>query len=218
MATEEMYEDDEFFINLTIDDTEFDEVEVKVTDSSRLIYQQINSIIEAFDLPRQKDSMCIKYDLARYVDGGLSIMDVRSTFLDYGINSYENFICIGTPTPNSSIKVTNHSLTTKQLVIEEMKRNGYTLQRNVRGDEYFHPLFFKSMNDNGPTLVYAVLSTNPLSFGGKMCDEQIKGIFKPISSYNIKANKFYVLDSYHPYFEGNFSFINWIKRILLSKV
>lgn len=62
MATEEMYEDDEFFINLTIDDTEFDEVEVKVTDSSRLIYQQINSIIEAFDLPRQKDSMCIKYD------------------------------------------------------------------------------------------------------------------------------------------------------------
>lgn len=37
MATEEMYEDDEFIINLTIDGTEFEEVEVKVTDPNKTI-------------------------------------------------------------------------------------------------------------------------------------------------------------------------------------
>ena len=45
MATEEMYEDDEFIINLTIDGTEFEEVEVKVTDPNKTIRDQISSIV-----------------------------------------------------------------------------------------------------------------------------------------------------------------------------
>ena len=37
MTTEEIYEEDEFIINLTIDGTEFEEVEVKVTDPNKTI-------------------------------------------------------------------------------------------------------------------------------------------------------------------------------------
>ena len=48
MATEEMYEEDEFIINLTIDGTEFEEVEVKVTDPNKTIRDQISSIVSVF--------------------------------------------------------------------------------------------------------------------------------------------------------------------------
>ena len=45
MTTEEIYEEDEFIINLTIDGTEFEEVEVKVTDPNKTIRDQISSIV-----------------------------------------------------------------------------------------------------------------------------------------------------------------------------
>ena len=41
MATEEFY-DDEFIINLTIDGTSYEEVEVKVTDPNKQIRDQIS--------------------------------------------------------------------------------------------------------------------------------------------------------------------------------
>ena len=44
MATEEFY-DDEFIINLTIDGTSYEEVEVKVTDPNKTIRDQISSIV-----------------------------------------------------------------------------------------------------------------------------------------------------------------------------
>jgi len=52
MANEEFYEDDEFIINLTIDGTSYEEVEVKVTDPNKTIRDQINSIVQVFDLPK----------------------------------------------------------------------------------------------------------------------------------------------------------------------
>ena len=52
MANEEFYEDDEFIINLTIDGTEYEEVEVKVTDPNKTIRDQINSIVQVFELPK----------------------------------------------------------------------------------------------------------------------------------------------------------------------
>ena len=51
MANEEFY-DEEFIINLTIDGTSYDEVEVKVTDPNKTIRDQINSIIQVFELPK----------------------------------------------------------------------------------------------------------------------------------------------------------------------
>ena len=52
MANEEFYDDDEFIINLTIDGTEYEEVEVKVTDPNKTIRDQINSIVHVFELPK----------------------------------------------------------------------------------------------------------------------------------------------------------------------
>lgn len=51
MANEDYYED-EFIINLTIDGTSFEEVEVKVSDPNKTISDQINSIVQVFELPK----------------------------------------------------------------------------------------------------------------------------------------------------------------------
>ena len=51
MANEEFFED-EFIINLTIDKTEYEEVEVKVTDPYKTIRDQIASIVQVFELPK----------------------------------------------------------------------------------------------------------------------------------------------------------------------
>lgn len=52
MANEEFYDDDEFIINLTIDGTAFEDVDVKVTDPNKTIRDQINSIVQVFELPK----------------------------------------------------------------------------------------------------------------------------------------------------------------------
>lgn len=46
------FEDEDFIINLTIDGTEYKDVEVKVTDLNRTIREQIERIISVFDLPK----------------------------------------------------------------------------------------------------------------------------------------------------------------------
>ena len=51
MANEEIL-DEEFIINLTIVGTSYEEVEVKVTDPNKTIRDQINSIVQVFELPK----------------------------------------------------------------------------------------------------------------------------------------------------------------------
>ena len=48
----EFYDEEEFIINLTIDKTTYEEVEVKITDPNKTIRDQINSIIQVFELPK----------------------------------------------------------------------------------------------------------------------------------------------------------------------
>lgn len=70
MATEEFY-DDEFIINLTIDGTEYDEVEVKVNDPNKTIRDQINSIVQVFELPKiDNGGNPIQYLLGQIVEDG----------------------------------------------------------------------------------------------------------------------------------------------------
>lgn len=52
MENEQQYYDEEFIINLTIDGTSFEEVEVKVNDPTKTIRDQINSIVQVFELPK----------------------------------------------------------------------------------------------------------------------------------------------------------------------
>ena len=69
MAMEEIYEEDEFIINLTIDGTEFLEVEVKVTDPNRPIRDQIDSIVSVFELPQTDcGGNPIQYLLGQIID------------------------------------------------------------------------------------------------------------------------------------------------------
>jgi hypothetical protein len=65
MANEEMY-DDEFIINLSIEGTEFEEVEVKVEDPCKTIRETIDSIVSVFELPKMDNGgMPIQYMLGR---------------------------------------------------------------------------------------------------------------------------------------------------------
>lgn len=51
MENEEFYED-EFIVNLSIDGTSYEEVEVKITDPHKTIRDLINSIVRKFELPK----------------------------------------------------------------------------------------------------------------------------------------------------------------------
>lgn len=68
MANEEFY-DDEFIIYLSIDGTSYDEVEVKVTDPTKTIRDQIASIVQVFELPKMDPGgNPIQYVLGQVMD------------------------------------------------------------------------------------------------------------------------------------------------------
>ena len=50
--TEQEFYQEEFIVMLTIDGTSYDEIEVKVTDPNKTIRDQINSIVQVFELPK----------------------------------------------------------------------------------------------------------------------------------------------------------------------
>lgn len=67
MTTGALY--DEFIINLTIDGTEYEEVEVKVNDPNKTIRDQINSIVQVFELPKiDNGGNPIQYLLGQIID------------------------------------------------------------------------------------------------------------------------------------------------------
>lgn len=69
MANEDFFEDD-FIIILSIDGTEYEEVEVKVTNPQNTIGDQIKSIVQVFELPKiDGGGNPIEYRLGRIKDG-----------------------------------------------------------------------------------------------------------------------------------------------------
>ena len=71
MENEDFYEDDEFIINLTIDGTAFEDVDVKVTDPNKTIRDQINSIVQVFELPKMDNGgNPIQYLLGQILEDG----------------------------------------------------------------------------------------------------------------------------------------------------
>lgn len=51
MTDQEFYQE-EFIVMLTIDGTAYDEIEVKVSDPNKTVREQIESIIQVFELPK----------------------------------------------------------------------------------------------------------------------------------------------------------------------
>ncbi len=57
MTDQEFYQE-EFIVMLTIDGTAYDEIEVKVTDPNKTVREQIDSIIQGFELPKMDNGGC----------------------------------------------------------------------------------------------------------------------------------------------------------------
>ena len=68
MTDQEFYQD-EFIVLLTIDGTAYDEIEVKVTDPNKTVREQIDSIIQVFELPKMDNGgNPIQYLLGKLMD------------------------------------------------------------------------------------------------------------------------------------------------------
>lgn len=89
---EELFYDEDFIIYLTIDDTQYEEIEVKVSDPMKTILDQVRSIVRVFELPeKDKEGNSIQYLLGVMLDGELEILQFEDadgreqTLLDYNI-------------------------------------------------------------------------------------------------------------------------------------
>ena len=81
MTDQEFY-DDEFIVMLTIDGTSYDEIEVKVTDPNKTIRDQINSIVQVFELPKMDNGgNPIQYLLGKLMDGDEELL--KSANMDF---------------------------------------------------------------------------------------------------------------------------------------
>lgn len=105
MDNEEFY-DEEFIINLTIDGTSYEEVEVKVTDPNKTIRDQINSIVQVFELPKLDSGgnpMQYLLGLMQEEGGEPQILDFEDEdgreqcFLDYNIQPGDHLQLISIP-------------------------------------------------------------------------------------------------------------------------
>lgn len=97
---------DEFIIHLTIDGTSFEEVEVKVTDPNKTIRDQINSIVQVFELPKMDNGgNPIQYLMGQIMDDGdepeiLEFEDEdgrEQCLLDYNVQPGDHLHLISVP-------------------------------------------------------------------------------------------------------------------------
>lgn len=105
MATEEFYED-VFTINLTIQGTSYEEVEVCVTDPYKTIRDQISTIVSVFELPKlDGGGNPIEYRLGQIMDDGGEpvILDFEDEYgrerclMDYEVQSGDLLHLISIP-------------------------------------------------------------------------------------------------------------------------
>ena len=105
MTTEDIYEDEDFYINLTIEGTEFEDLEVKVTDPTRALRDQIERIVSVFELPsKDNGGNCLQYILGLTEDGEepeiLEFEDEdgrEQTLIDYNIQPGDHLHLISVP-------------------------------------------------------------------------------------------------------------------------
>ena len=77
--TEQEFYQEEFIVMLTIDGTSYDEIEVKVTDPNKTIRDQINSIVQVFELPKMDDAG----NPVQYLLGQITEDDVEPEILEF---------------------------------------------------------------------------------------------------------------------------------------
>lgn len=106
MEDEQQYYDDEFIINLTIDGTSYEEVEVKVNDPNKTIRDQVSSIVQVFELPKMDNGgNPIQYLLGQTMEDGddpeiLEFEDENGReqcLLDYNVQPGDHLHLISVP-------------------------------------------------------------------------------------------------------------------------
>lgn len=94
----------DFFVQLTIDGTGYEEVEVKVSDPYKPIREQIQSIIRVFELPSADGSGCpIGYQLFQELEDKGEILEPededgrKKSLMDYNVQSGDHLHLITVP-------------------------------------------------------------------------------------------------------------------------
>ena len=112
MTDQEFYQE-EFIVMLTIDGTSYDEIEVKVTDPNKTIRDQINSIVQVFELPKMdKGGNPIQYLLGKLMEDDeepviLEFEDENGremALIDYEIQPMDHLHLISVPIAGGSEK------------------------------------------------------------------------------------------------------------------
>ena len=105
MTDQEFYQE-EFIVMLTIDGTAYDEIEVKVSDPNKTVREQIESIIQVFELPKMDNGgNPIQYLLGQMLEDGEEpeILDFEDEdgreqcLMDYNIQPGDNLHLISVP-------------------------------------------------------------------------------------------------------------------------
>ena len=105
MTDQEFYQE-EFIVMLTIDGTSYDEIEVKVTDPNKTVRDQINSIVQVFELPKMDNGgNPIQYLLGQMLDDSEEpeILDFEDEdgreqcLMDYNVQPGDNLHLISVP-------------------------------------------------------------------------------------------------------------------------
>ena len=111
------FDDDEFVVNLTIDGTEYEEVEVKVTDPLDTIRDQIKNIVQVFDLPKvDNGGNPLYYLLCKMIDGEPVILEFEDEdgreqcLLDYNVQTGDDLQMISIPIAGGSGSINDTKL------------------------------------------------------------------------------------------------------------
>ena len=98
--------EEEFIINLTIDGTAFEDVDIKVTDPNKTIRDQISSIVQVFELPKMDNGgNPIQYLLGLIINDGAEpeILDFEDEdgreqcLMDYNVQPGDRLYLISVP-------------------------------------------------------------------------------------------------------------------------
>lgn len=105
---EELFYEEEFIIYLTIDGTQYEEIEVKVSDPMKTIRNQVRSIVRVFELPeKDKEGNSIQYLLGVMLDGEPEILQFEDedgreqTLIDYDIKPGDHLHIVSITIPKS---------------------------------------------------------------------------------------------------------------------
>lgn len=88
---------EEFIIHLTIVDTSYNDVEIRVSDPNKTIQEQINSIMQVFGLSKAFQGHYVEWRLGQDDGDGVTVFDCDDSLLDYHVQTGDSLQLIHIP-------------------------------------------------------------------------------------------------------------------------